>query len=86
MALEIVDAWLQHASRELLDQPMFDSLRRRAHDTFAPGELPLEWTIQAMDEAGVSVGNAVRLVGPQGTSYFERYDRRMRADTLRTGS
>jgi len=56
MAPEISDAWMQHPSREFLDQPMFDSLRRRAHGTFAPGDLSLEWTIKAMDEAGVRLG------------------------------
>ena len=35
---------------------MFASLRRWAHGTFAPGELPLEWTMKTIDEAGVSVG------------------------------
>ena len=66
MAPEIIDAWMQHPSREFLDQPIFDSLRRWAHGTFAPGDLPLEWTIQAMDEAGVRVGMLCAWWGPQG--------------------
>ena len=65
MAPEIIDAWMQHPSREFLDQPMFDSLRRWAHGTFAPGDLPLEWTLKAMDEAAVRLGNVVRVVDPQ---------------------
>src|SRR5215831_9426781 len=44
MAPEIIDAWMQHPSREFLNQPMFDSLRRWAHGTFAPGDLSLEWS------------------------------------------
>ena len=56
MAPEIIDAWMQHPSREFLDQPMFDSLRKWTHGTFAPGDLPLEWTIKAMDEARVRLG------------------------------
>ena len=66
MAPEIIDAWMQHPSREFLDQPIFESMRRWARGRFAPGDLPLEWTIKAMDEAGVSVGMLCAWWGPQG--------------------
>ena len=55
MALEII-GWMRHPSREFLDQPMFDSLRRWAQGAFGPGDLPLEWTLKVMDEAGVRLG------------------------------
>ena len=57
---------MQHPSREFLDQPMFDSLRRWAHGPFASGDLPLEWTIKAMDEAGVRLGMLCAWWAPRG--------------------
>ena len=71
MAPEIIDPWMQHPSREFLDQPMLDSLRRWAHGTFAPGDLPLAWTIKAMDEAGVRLGMLCAWWGPQRTSFIK---------------
>jgi hypothetical protein len=64
---------------------MFESLRRRAHGTFAPSELPLEWTIKAMDEAGVSVGMLCAWWGPKGP-LFRTIRSPNACDTLRTGS
>jgi uncharacterized protein len=85
MAPEIVDAWMQHPSRELLDQLMFESLRRPAHGTFAPGELPLEWTVKAKDEAGVSIGILCAWSGPSDLLFRTIWSPNA-CDTLRTGS
>ncbi len=62
----IIDAWMQHPTREFLRQPMFDSLRRWAHGNLAAGEIPLEATIAAMDEAGVRIGMISAWWGPHG--------------------
>ena len=54
--MRIVDAWMQHPSKKFLAQPMFDSLRRCARGEFADGEIPIEATLTAMDDAGVRMG------------------------------
>src|SRR5262245_61589830 len=62
----IVDAWMQHPSRQFLAQPMFDSLRRWAGQALADAEPPPETTIAAMDQAGVRLGLTCAWWGPQG--------------------
>ena len=49
----IVDAWMQHPSRAFLAEPIFESLRRWSHGVLPAEDIPLERTIEAMDEAGV---------------------------------
>jgi predicted TIM-barrel fold metal-dependent hydrolase len=61
----VVDVWMQHPTRRLLEQPFFDSLRRWARQDFIP-EIPLSATIGAMDQAGVDVGLIAAWWGPQG--------------------
>jgi uncharacterized protein len=62
----IVDAWMQHPTPEFLSQPMFESLRRWSRDKLGGGEIPLEATVAAMDEAGVRLGLVSAWWGPQG--------------------
>lgn len=62
----IVDAWMQHPSRQFLGHPMFESLRRWAHGALATEDIPIEATIQAMDQAGVRLGLTSAWWGPQG--------------------
>src|SRR5437763_8832513 len=62
----IIDAWMQHPSRQLLNDPMFDSLRRWTHGHLADQALPIDWTLAAMDTAGVSVGLLCAWWGPHG--------------------
>src|SRR5882724_9224293 len=62
----IVDAWMQHPTKDFLAHPMFESLRRWAHGALATVEVPIEATIGAMDEAGVRVGLICAWWGPQG--------------------
>src|SRR5207245_10193579 len=66
MTGHVVDAWMQHPSRAFLAHPMFDSLRRWSHDSLPQAGIPLEATIQAMDEAGVRLGLICAWWGPQG--------------------
>ena len=54
----IIDAWMQHPSAEFLNDPMFESLRRRSRGQMAGGETPVEATLAAMDAAGVRTGGS----------------------------
>jgi hypothetical protein len=62
----IVDAWMQHPSRAFLAEPMFESLCRWSHGGLPTEDIPLERTIEAMDEAGVRVGLLCAWWGPRG--------------------
>jgi uncharacterized protein len=62
----IVDAWMQHPSPGFLDSPIFESLRRWSHDELPRGEVSVEWTLQAMDDAGVRRGLLCAWWGPAG--------------------
>lgn len=62
----IVDAWMQHPTREFLNLPIFESLRRWSHDALGKAEIPLEATVTAMDEGGVRLGMMCAWWGPQG--------------------
>ena len=66
MEKRVVDVWMQHPSKTFLAQPVFDSLRRWSHGGLPDVEIPLEATIQAMDEAGVRLGLICAWWGPQG--------------------
>ena len=65
--MEIVDVWIQHPTLRLANHDMFESLRRW---TGMSGQLeqplPVEMTIAAMDDAGVSVALASAWYGPEG--------------------
>jgi predicted TIM-barrel fold metal-dependent hydrolase len=62
----IVDAWLQHPSLRFLQQPMFASLQRWTHGRMPSSEIPLEHTLQAMDDAHVDHALVSAWHGPQG--------------------
>jgi len=57
---------MQHPTAMMLGHPMFDSLRTWSHGKLPRGELPLEWTVRAMDEAGVRCGLLSAWWGPGG--------------------
>ncbi|MFQ5665814.1 MAG: amidohydrolase family protein [Candidatus Binatia bacterium] len=65
-ARRIIDAWMQHPSKEFLALPIFESLRRWSHATLSDGQLPIEATIKAMDAGGVRIGLISAWWGPQG--------------------
>lgn len=50
----IIDAWAQHPTLRHSQDPVFDSLRRWSKADTPARELPLDFTIAAMDEANVS--------------------------------
>ncbi len=72
--MPIIDVWMQHPTQRLLEQPMFESLRRWMRHARGPlqgdgleaGGVPLAATVGAMDQAGVDVGLVAAWWGPQG--------------------
>ena len=67
MADEIIDAWMQHPTMRFANHEMFESLRRWVglEDGFTE-EIPVETTIAALDEAGVSRALICAWYGPEG--------------------
>lgn len=66
MPTEIIDAWMQHPTPEFLGHEMFASLRRWMGLDEIPDAFPVEWTLAAMDAAGVSRGLVTSWYGPDG--------------------
>jgi len=62
----VIDAWAQHPSPELLEHPLFASLRRWTRGAMAAGASALEHTVAAMDAAGVERALLSAWWGPQG--------------------
>ncbi|HOS77893.1 MAG TPA: hypothetical protein PLL15_07590, partial [Syntrophales bacterium] len=62
----VIDAWLQHPTLRFINQPMFESLRRWTGMGTLTEELPLEWTLAAMDEGGVEQALICAWWGPRG--------------------
>lgn len=62
----IIDAWMQHPGAGMLSHPMFESLRTWSRGTLPRDGVPLEWTIEAMDGAGVAKGLLRAWWGPMG--------------------
>lgn len=64
----IIDAWIQHPTGPFLRHPMFASLNRwRGVDpSTLPEVFPAEWTVGALDAAGVDRALVSAWWGPQG--------------------
>jgi len=62
----IIDAWVQHPSPEFLANPMFASLLRWMGVTELPDVIPPEFTLGALDAAGVSRALVTAWHGPSG--------------------
>jgi uncharacterized protein len=63
----IIDVWMQHPTMKFINQPMFDSLRRWTGGLKkVTEEIPVEFTIDAMDRGGVQKGLLCAWWGPQG--------------------
>lgn len=62
----VIDAWMQHPTKPLLQHSMFDSLRRWSGTEIASEEPALDQTIATMDEAGVDRGLISAWYGPDG--------------------
>ena len=53
---KIIDVWMQHPNQTFLNHSMFDSLGRWTKAQELTEELPLKYTITAMDQAKVGLG------------------------------
>jgi predicted TIM-barrel fold metal-dependent hydrolase len=62
----VIDVWMQHPSAAFLRHPMFASIRRWGAIDEPAAELPIDWTLGAMDDAGVSIGLLCAWWGPEG--------------------
>ena len=62
----IVDVWMQHPTLRFMQHEMFDSLRRWTKMQTPDQEVPVEFTIAAMDGGGVDVGLVSAWHGPDG--------------------
>jgi hypothetical protein len=68
MAIEkqIIDAWMQHPTLAFINHPMFATLRRWMGIDKVIEDIPVEFTIDAMDQANVKTGLICSWWGPQG--------------------
>ena len=62
----IIDVWMQHPTLRFMQHEMFDSLRRWTKMETPDREIPVEFTIAAMDGAGVDIGLVSAWHGPDG--------------------
>lgn len=63
---KIIDVWMQHPTLAFFNHSMFESLRRWTKAEKLTDELPVEFTIAAMDQAKVRKGLICAWWGPQG--------------------
>jgi predicted TIM-barrel fold metal-dependent hydrolase len=63
---KIIDVWMQHPTLAFINHSMFESLRRWTKTEKLTDELPVEFTIAAMDQAKVRKGLICAWWGPQG--------------------
>ncbi len=63
----IVDVWMQHPTVRFLAHDMFDSLRRWTGQDAPAEELPIEMTVEAMDQAGIGYGLLSAWHAPEGS-------------------
>ena len=84
----IVDAWMQHPTLRHSNHEMFEPLRRwMGIEGGFTDALPLEFTIAAMDEAGIDLGLTCAWYGPEGAlidndevaGFVARFPDRLRA-------
>lgn len=61
-----IDMWMQHPTKRFIEHPMFDSLRRWVGADNVV-EIPLEFTLAAMEAGGVEKGLLAAWRGPQGS-------------------
>lgn len=66
MASRTIDAWLQHPTPDFIADPMFESLRRWMGIDVVPDEIPVAFTLAALDAADVGRALVSAWYGPQG--------------------
>jgi predicted TIM-barrel fold metal-dependent hydrolase len=68
----VVDAWMQHPTEEFLGREMFEPLLRWQGEETVP-EMPLDWTVQAYESAGVDTALISAWWGPEGPMLSNEY-------------
>lgn len=68
----VVDAWMQHPTESFLNHEMLSSLHRWHGGDGIP-DLPLEWTVQAYENAGVDTALVSAWWGPDGPMLSNDY-------------
>ena len=63
---QTIDVWMQQPTKEFINHPMFASLRRWMGIELLQEDLPIEWTLDSMDQAGVGLGILSAWHGPHG--------------------
>ena len=66
MDAPIIDAWIQHPTGKFLKHEMFASLRRWMRMDEVPERIPLDFTLSALESAGVTQALASAWWGPEG--------------------
>ena len=66
MTNPIIDAWIQHPTSKFIGHEMFTSLRRWMRMDTVPESIPLEFTMAALDDAGVTQALTSAWWGPKG--------------------
>lgn len=61
-----IDAWIQHPTPAFLRDPMFTTLRRWIRHEDVPDEIPLEFTLEALEQAQVQTALLSAWYGPRG--------------------
>jgi predicted TIM-barrel fold metal-dependent hydrolase len=64
--VKAIDAWMQPGTQAFVNDPMFESLRRWAGQTGPVPGIPIEATVDHMDEAGVGFALLSAWWGPAG--------------------
>jgi predicted TIM-barrel fold metal-dependent hydrolase len=62
----VIDAWLQHPTLDFINHPMFASLRRWMGIDRVTEEIPVEFTLSAMDQGHVAKALICSWWGPSG--------------------
>lgn len=83
---KIIDVWMQHPTKDFLNHPVFESLRRWMGIDILEQEIPVELTLQTMDQGGVNLGLISAWWGPFGpmisnefvAGIVEKYPQRFR--------
>jgi predicted TIM-barrel fold metal-dependent hydrolase len=62
----VIDAWIQHPNAHFLAQPWLASLLRWGKGSIPTGDIPIELTLQAMDDGGIDLAILSAWHGPTG--------------------
>ena len=63
---KIIDVWMQHPTLAFINHPMFETLRRWMGIEKVAEDIPVEFTMSAMDQGGVKTGLICSWWGPHG--------------------